>query len=104
MLRYIAKSFWLLFFSVVICCILYPLVLWAIGQVAFPFQANGSLLMGPDGKQVGSRLIAQPFTKDEYFNPAHLRLPTMRRHRHHHPWLLPTTPCAIVSPARWVRL
>jgi K+-transporting ATPase ATPase C chain len=69
MLRYIAKSFWLLFFSVVICCILYPLVLWAIGQAAFPFQANGSILTGPDGKPVGSRLIAQPFTKDEYFQP-----------------------------------
>jgi K+-transporting ATPase ATPase C chain len=69
MLRYIAKSFWLLFFSVVICCVLYPLVLWAIGQAAFPFQANGSILTGPDGKPVGSRLIAQPFTKDEYFQP-----------------------------------
>jgi len=69
MLRYIAKSFWLLFFSVIICCIIYPLVLWAIGQAAFPFQANGSLLTGPDGKPVGSRLIAQPFTKDEYFQP-----------------------------------
>ena len=69
MLRYIAKSFWLLFFSVVICCVLYPLVLWSIGQAAFPFQANGSLLTGPDGKPVGSRLIAQPFTKDEYFQP-----------------------------------
>jgi K+-transporting ATPase ATPase C chain len=69
MLRNIAKSFWLLFFSVVICCILYPLVLWAIGQAAFPFQANGSLLKGPDGKVVGSLLIAQPFTKDEYFQP-----------------------------------
>jgi K+-transporting ATPase ATPase C chain len=69
MLRYIAKSFYLLFFSVIICCVLYPLVLWAIGQVAFPFQANGSLLTGPDGKPVGSLLIAQPFTKDEYFQP-----------------------------------
>jgi K+-transporting ATPase ATPase C chain len=69
MLRYIAKSFWLLFFSVIICCVLYPLVLWSIGQAAFPFQANGSLLTGPDGKPVGSRLIAQPFTKDEYFQP-----------------------------------
>ena len=69
MLRYIAKSFWLLLFSVIICCVLYPLVLWAIGQTAFPFQANGSILTGPDGKPVGSRLIAQPFTKDEYFQP-----------------------------------
>jgi K+-transporting ATPase ATPase C chain len=58
-----------LLLSVVICCVLYPLVLWAIGQAAFPFQANGSLLTGPDGKPVGSRLIAQPFTKDEYFQP-----------------------------------
>ena len=40
-----------------------------IGQAAFPFQANGSLVNGPDGKPVGSRLIAQPFTKDEYFQP-----------------------------------
>jgi potassium-transporting ATPase KdpC subunit len=71
MLRSIAKSLWLLLFVVVICCVLYPLVLWAIGQAVFPFQANGSLLQGPDGKPVGSRLIAQPFTKDEYFQPRH---------------------------------
>ncbi len=69
MFRYISKSILLLIFAVAICCILYPLVLWTIGQVLFPFQSNGSLLMGPDGKPVGSRLIAQPFTKDEYFQP-----------------------------------
>ena len=69
MFRQISKSILLLLFSVVICCIAYPLVLWAIGQAAFPFQANGSLLQGPDGKDVGSKLIAQPFTKDEYFQP-----------------------------------
>jgi len=27
------------------------------------------MIKGPDGKVVGSRLIAQPFTKDEYFQP-----------------------------------
>jgi K+-transporting ATPase ATPase C chain len=69
MLRQISKSILLLLFSVVICCIAYPLALWAIGQAVFPFQANGSLLQGPDGKDVGSKLIAQPFTKDEYFQP-----------------------------------
>jgi K+-transporting ATPase ATPase C chain len=69
MLRILSKSIWLLLFSVGICCCLYPLLLWAIGQAVFPFQANGSLLSGPDGKPVGSRLIAQPFTKDEYFQP-----------------------------------
>src|ERR1700732_5339224 len=69
MWRYISKSFWLLTFAVVICCIIYPLALWAVGQTFFPFEANGSMLMGPDGKRVGSRMIAQPFTKDEYFQP-----------------------------------
>jgi potassium-transporting ATPase KdpC subunit len=69
MKQYISKGILLLSVSVVISCILYPLVLWAIGQTMFPFQANGSLLKGPDGTVVGSRLIAQPFTKDEYFQP-----------------------------------
>jgi hypothetical protein len=69
MSRYASKSMLLLGFSVVICCILYPLVLWVIGQAVFPFQANGSMLQGPDGQPVGSQLIAQPFTKDEYFQP-----------------------------------
>ena len=69
MFRYITKSILLLFVLVFICCVVYPLVLWGIGQTIFPFQANGSILNGPDGKPVGSRLIAQPFTKDEYFQP-----------------------------------
>jgi potassium-transporting ATPase KdpC subunit len=69
MFRYLSKSIVLLIFSVVICCIIYPCLVWAIGQVFFPFQANGSLVKGPDGTIVGSRLIAQPFTKDEYFQP-----------------------------------
>jgi K+-transporting ATPase ATPase C chain len=69
MRQYISRSIMLLAFSVVICCGIYPAVLWAIGQSFFPFQANGSMINGPDGKPVGSLLIAQPFTKDEYFQP-----------------------------------
>jgi potassium-transporting ATPase KdpC subunit len=69
MFRYLFKSVLLLIFTVVIVCVIYPCVVWAIGQVFFPFQANGSLLKGPDGTVVGSKLIAQPFTKDEYFQP-----------------------------------
>ena len=67
--RNLLKSVLLLFFGVVVCCGLYPLVLWVIGQVVCPFEANGSMVKGPDGAFVGSRLIAQPFTKDEYFQP-----------------------------------
>ena len=46
MLQYLSKSILLLVFAVVICCVLYPLALWVIGQVFFPFQANGSMLQG----------------------------------------------------------
>ena len=69
MMRHISKSLWLLGLTLVICCAAYPLVIWAVGQTVFPEQANGSLVRDPDGKIVGSRLIAQPFTKDEYFQP-----------------------------------
>src|ERR1700730_1109180 len=69
MSRYFSKSLLLFLFTIPILCGVYPLSLWAIGQVFFPFQANGSIVNGPDGKPVGSLLIAQPFTKDEYFQP-----------------------------------
>ncbi|HEY6997985.1 MAG TPA: potassium-transporting ATPase subunit C [Candidatus Binatia bacterium] len=69
MLRHVSKSALLIGLTVVICCGVYPLVIWAIGQAVFPEQANGSLVRAPDGTIVGSRLIAQPFTKDEYFQP-----------------------------------
>jgi potassium-transporting ATPase KdpC subunit len=69
MSRYISKSILLLVLAVVICCGIYPAAVWVIGRVFFPSQASGSLLLGPDGAPVGSRLIAQPFTKDEYFQP-----------------------------------
>ena len=37
--------------------VIYPLVITAIAQVAFPAQANGSLIM-KDGQAIGSRLPA----------------------------------------------
>lgn len=46
--------------------IVYPLVVTVIAQVAFPDEANGSLIR--DGEQVrGSRLIGQPFEDPRYF-------------------------------------
>ena len=47
----------------------YPAALWAIGRIAFPTQAEGSLIHRADGTVVGSRLIAQKFTRPEYFHP-----------------------------------
>lgn len=65
----VIKSLWLLGSAVVICCLIYPLMVWTIGQTFFPFTANGSMVTKSDGTPVGSLLIAQPFTKDEYFWP-----------------------------------
>lgn len=47
----------------------YHVVLWGIGRVAFPSQVEGSLVRRADGTIVGSRLIAQAFTRHEYFHP-----------------------------------
>ena len=47
----------------------YHVTLWAIGRVAFPSQADGSLVRRADGTIVGSRLIAQKFVRPEYFQP-----------------------------------
>jgi K+-transporting ATPase ATPase C chain len=69
MLRYFAKSALLIVISVIIVCGVYPAILWVIGQTVFPFQTNGSIVRSDDGKVIGSLLIAQPFTKDEYFQP-----------------------------------
>src|SRR5262245_49811217 len=69
MMRHLSKSILLMVFAVAICCGLYPLTLWVIGQTFFHDQANGSLIRDTAGTVVGSRLIAQPFTKDEYFHP-----------------------------------
>jgi K+-transporting ATPase ATPase C chain len=47
----------------------YPGVLWTIGRVAFPSQAEGSLVRDRTGRIVGSRVIAQAFTAPYYFHP-----------------------------------
>jgi K+-transporting ATPase ATPase C chain len=52
----------------VITALIYPLVMVAVGQIAFPFQANGSIVTDAQGQPVGSALIGQPFTSERYFN------------------------------------
>jgi K+-transporting ATPase ATPase C chain len=52
----------------VVCCGIYPAVVFGVGQLAFRDQANGSLLVGADGTIRGSLLIGQPFAADKYFH------------------------------------
>lgn len=59
----------LLALTVILCNVVYPTVLLGIGRTLFPRQAEGSLVYDRDGKLIGSKLIAQPFTGDQYFFP-----------------------------------
>lgn len=57
-----------LFFAVIVCGA-YPLIIFGLGQLIFPHQANGSLLMDKSGEVRGSELLGQNFTSDKYFHP-----------------------------------
>jgi K+-transporting ATPase ATPase C chain len=46
----------------------YNVFLWGVGRVAFASQAEGSLIRRSDGTVIGSRLLAQKFTRPEYFH------------------------------------
>jgi K+-transporting ATPase ATPase C chain len=53
----------------IVCCGLYPLVVFGISQALFRDKANGSLILDKDGTVRGSKLLAQGFTADKYFHP-----------------------------------
>ena len=55
----------------IILCGLYPLVVWGIAQVAFPGQANGSLVK-VKGQIVGSRPAGPELQRGAIFSPAAL--------------------------------
>jgi K+-transporting ATPase ATPase C chain len=52
----------------VVCCGLYPLVVFGIGQALFRDKANGSLLVDASGTVRGSRLLGQQFSSEKYFH------------------------------------
>ena len=53
----------------VVCCGIYPLIVFGIGQAAFHDKANGSLIVDKDGTIRGSKLLGQTFTGGKYFHP-----------------------------------
>jgi len=54
-------------FFTILTGIIYPLLITLLGQLIFPFQANGSLIV-INGKTIGSKLIAQNSDTSIYFS------------------------------------
>src|SRR5579871_3955792 len=53
----------------IVCCGLYPVAVYVVGQILFKHKADGSLIVNQDGKVIGSELLGQPFASDKYFIP-----------------------------------
>lgn len=65
----IITSVRIVIFTMAVCCVLYTLLIFAIGQTITPHTAEGSLITDARGKIIGSELIAQKFTRPGYFRP-----------------------------------
>lgn len=52
----------------IVCTVLYPALIYGVGQTVFPEQANGSLIYR-DGQAIGSSLIGQANGQPQYFWP-----------------------------------
>jgi len=66
MIRTLASSLRMLVVLTVLTGVLYPALVTGIAQLAFPWQANGSLIVR-DQQVVGSELVGQPFSDPKYF-------------------------------------
>ena len=51
-----------------LCGFIYSAAATGLGQVLFPDQANGSMIIEND-RVLGSSLVAQPFVQTQYFHP-----------------------------------
>ena len=57
------------FVLAIVCCGLYPLIVFGISQTLFRDKANGSLILDPAGTARGSKLLGQGFAEPKYFHP-----------------------------------
>jgi potassium-transporting ATPase KdpC subunit len=57
------------FVLAIVCCGLYPLIVFGISQAFFHDKAIGSLIVDPNGTVRGSKLLGQEFADAKYFHP-----------------------------------
>lgn len=75
MLAHLRANLWLLASTVILCCVVYPAVLWTFSQTFYPTKAQGSLVdrsglpVTNASDAVGSRLIAPPVVGPQFFQP-----------------------------------
>jgi K+-transporting ATPase ATPase C chain len=67
MIKHLLPAIMLTVLMTVLTGLAYPLAMTGLAGLLFPYQANGSLIER-DGKIIGSELIGQNFTSDEYFH------------------------------------
>jgi potassium-transporting ATPase KdpC subunit len=65
--KYIRPAVVITLLFTVLTGLIYPGILTALGQLIFPYQANGSLVT-VNGKVIGSALIGQYWTSPKYFH------------------------------------
>jgi potassium-transporting ATPase KdpC subunit len=66
MISQLRPALMILLLLTLITGVAYPLLVTGIAQAIFPSQSQGSLIV-KDGKNVGSKLIGQPFDDPKYF-------------------------------------
>jgi potassium-transporting ATPase KdpC subunit len=66
-MKEIRPAILMLLLFTVICGGIYPAVVTGVAYAVFPNQAKGSFITDNKNRQIGSRLIGQPFSDTKYF-------------------------------------